>query len=356
MKVLFFVVHPAKFWLFKYVTEELRKKGHTVDWAIVTKDVLEDLIKKEGWEYTNIFPEGRRLKNINPFFALVYNTFRTLVKLFRFFKGKKYDLIISGDIITFVGWLKGIKSIVPIDDSFDVVPEYSLSWMWANKLVAPEVTDLGPFNYKKIGYKANHEWAYINPKYFKPDKKVVDKFNPEGKPYFLLRLVSLTASHDTGKRGINNEQVDILIKLLSKYGNIYINAEKGREIRPDLQKYLINVHPMEIHHAMYFADMFIGDSQTMASEAGLMGVPTFRCNDFVKRVAYLEEEEEYDLIYNFKPEDFDNMLKKIEETLKLKNRKEIWRKRVEKFSKDHIDTTQFYVDLIESYGKGKAKK
>ncbi|HVX92805.1 MAG TPA: DUF354 domain-containing protein, partial [Candidatus Dojkabacteria bacterium] len=351
--VLFFIVHPAKYWLFKYVAQNLKKDGHEVEWVITSKDVLEDLLKRDGWEYTNIFPEGRRKKYFHPFITLVINTWKTLIRLWKHMWGKHYDMVVSGDIITFIAWLKGIPALVPIDDGFNVVPEYSVSWMWARKLVAPAVTDFGPFNYKKLGYKSNHEWAYINPKYFKPKKSIVKQFNPKGKKYFFLRLVSLTASHDLHKKGINDRQVKKLIALLSKYGKIYINSEKGRELKPDLQKYQIHVDPIDIHNVMYYADMYIGDSQTMASESALMGVPTFRCNDFVGKVAYLEEEQEYGLVYNYKPKDFNKMLKEIEKTLKMKNAKEEWKKRVKVFAKDHIDTTKFWVDLIESYDKSK---
>ncbi len=353
MKILFFIVHPAKFWLFKYVTEELRKKGHTVDWAITNKDVLVNLLEREGWEYTNIFPEGRRKKYGFPLLSLIVNTWVTLVRLFKYMKGKKYDLVISGDIITFVAWLKGIKSIVPIDDSFDVVPEYSVSWMWAHKLVAPSCTNLGPWNFKKLGYKSNHEWAYINPKYFIPNNNIVRKFHRSNKPYYIIRLVSLTASHDVGKRGLSDSNVMKLIKLLEQYGKVYINAEIGKTLPKKLEKYRLALDPYDMHHAMYYSSMFIGDSQTMASEAGLMGVPTFRCNDFVGRVAYLEEEQEYGLIYNYKPEQFNDMIKSIKKVLEMKDYKSEWKKRLDNFAKDHIDTTEFYVKLIESYDKSK---
>ncbi|MCC7290249.1 DUF354 domain-containing protein [bacterium] len=357
MRVLFFIVHPAKFWLFRYVTLGLRKLGHTVDWAIVDKDVLVELLEREGWEYTNIFPEGRRSKKLPKVVSLFVYTWKTLVRCFKLLKGKKYDLVISGDIITFVAWLKGIKSVVPIDDGFDIVPEYSVSWAFANKLVSPQGTDLGPFNYKRLAYTSNHEWAYLNPKYFKPNSKIVKKFNPTLERYFIIRLVSLTASHDGGKRGLSDEQVDSLIELLSQHGKVFINAEKGRDLRDSLKQYLINVSPYDMHHAMYYSDLFIGDSQTMASEGGLMGVPTFRCNDFVGKVPYLQEEEDYGLIFNYKPEEFESMYQKIKQVLKMKDAKKVWKERVEAFAKYHIDTTQFYIDLIQKYDKkGQSKK
>ena len=43
---------------------------------------------------------------------------------------------------------------------------------------------------------------------------------------------------------------------------------------------------------MAFASLYIGDSQTMAAEAGVIGVPFVRFNDFVGRIGYLRELED----------------------------------------------------------------
>lgn len=351
MKVLFFIINPAKLYMFREVAHILEGKGHSVDWLMVTKDVSEDCFKESGFKYYNIFPEGRRLPGIPPMLALIINTWKTMIRLFKYLWGKKFDLIVSGDIITFVAWIYGIKSIVPTDDNFKTVPEYSVAWLFADKVVAPDITDLGPFNYKKIGYKSNHDWAYTNPKYFKPNPEIVKQFNPENKPYAFIRLVSLTASHDTNKKGLSDEQVRELIEKLGKTMNIYIRSEKP--LKEEFEKYRISVHPYYVHHAMYYADIFIGDSQTMASESGLLGTPSFRCNDFAHQIEYLNEEQEYGLVYNYLPSEYPEMLKKIDEVLSMSNAKDEWKKRVDAFGKDHIDTTQYYVNLIESYDRSK---
>ena len=46
-----------------------------------------------------------------------------------------------------------------------------------------------------------------------------------------------------------------------------------------------------MHHALYFAQIYIGDSQTMAAEAAVLGTPSIRFNDFVGKLGYLEELE-----------------------------------------------------------------
>ena len=49
---------------------------------------------------------------------------------------------------------------------------------------------------------------------------------------------------------------------------------------------------------MVFASLYIGDSQTMSAEAGVLGVPFVRFNDFVGRIGYLRElEDTYELGY-----------------------------------------------------------
>ena len=51
----------------------MKDQGHTVDILITSKDVLEELVKNEGWQYTNIFPEGRKFKNISPYISSAIN-------------------------------------------------------------------------------------------------------------------------------------------------------------------------------------------------------------------------------------------------------------------------------------------
>jgi hypothetical protein len=96
--------------------------------------------------------------------------------------------------------------------------------------------------------------------------------------------------------------------------------------------------------------MLIGDSQTMTSEAAVLGTPAIRSNSFVGQISYLEEEEHvYGLTYGFLPTDFDAMQLKIEELLTLPNLKEIWQSRRQKMLADKIDVTAFFVWFIENY-------
>ena len=59
MRFLFYLGHPAHFHLFRVVIGNLQQQGHAVKVLIKKKDVLETLVRNEGWDYENINPEGR---------------------------------------------------------------------------------------------------------------------------------------------------------------------------------------------------------------------------------------------------------------------------------------------------------
>jgi len=348
MRILFFFVHPSKFHLFKHAITRLRSEGCEVDVAIVTKDILEELVKGAGWQYTNIFPEGRRNPGLPVLLGTLINLMKTVWRLYRFTRGKKYDLFITDDCLSIIGRVRGVPSFHFQDDDLKAVPESALLLMAATKIVSPQCCDLGWWNRKKISYKGNHEFAYLDPRYYTPDPEVIKSFNPSGEDYFIVRLVSLTASHDRNKKGLDDAKMKRLVNLLQTKGRVFITSE--RALPGYLEPYRIRINPLKIADALNYACMFIGDSQTMTSEAAVLGTPAIRYNDFAGKISYLEEEErEYGLTFGFRTEEFEKMLQKIEELLAMPRLKEEWQKRREKLLSDYIDVTGMIVHLIKNH-------
>ena len=105
---------------------------------------------------------------------------------------------------------------------------------------------------------------------------------------------------------------------------------------------------------MYYATMFIGDSQTMTSEAAVLGTPAIRCNSFVGKIHYLEEEEhKYGLTYGFGPDQDEALFQKIDELLLMPNLKEEWQRRRQKMLSEKIDYSKFLTWFIENYPKSR---
>ena len=348
MSYLFFFVHPSKFHVFRRTINTLINHGHNVDILITSKDVLEDLVMAEGWNYTNIFPEGRKMKGVPPYISSAINFFRTIYRLYKYTKGKKYDLFVTDDLLVYIGKWKGVPSIVFNDDDLSIVKQYALVLSQATHILSPDITQAGKYTHKKIGFPGYKELAYLHPNIFNPDIKIVEQFNPDLSHYFILRLVSLRAYHDVGMKGLGDQQVLQLVDLLEKHGKVFISSE--RPLPPQFEKYRLNIKPENIAHALFYANLFIGDSQTMTSEAAVLGTPAFRCNDFVGRISVMDEKEEkYGLSYNFPPVKFDEMIVKIEELLSMPDLKKEFEQRRVRMLQDKIDLSAFMIWLFENY-------
>jgi len=348
MNYLFFFVHPSKFHVFRNTINYLKVNGHKVDIVITSKDILETLVKSENWDFTNIFPEGRKIKIIPKDLGTGINFFRTIWRLYKYVAGKRYDLFITDDLLVYLGGIKKIPTIVFLDDDITIVKKFGLILSRADYILAPFITDLGKYSQKKIGFPGYKELAYLHPNQFKPDISVIKSFNPELAPYFLIRLVSLSSYHDAGIKGISDDDVRKLINLLETKGKVYISAE--RQLPAEFEKYRLKVNPVHIAHVLYYAQMFIGDSQTMTSEAAVLGTPSFRCNDFAGKISVMEEKEiRYGLSFNYLPSHFKDMLDKIEFYLEQENYKESFREKRMEMINDKIDLTSFMIWLFEKY-------
>ena len=323
MRYLFYFGHPAHFHLFKNVIPMLERAGHEIKVLIKKKDVLEDLLKSAGMEYTNIM-EGDRGDSM---FKIGLALIRRDAAIFRIAKKFRPDLMIGTSTeLNHVGRLTGIPSINVNEDDAAAVPLYAKSgYPFATSILAPECCDCGKWSYKKISHRSYHELAYLHPENFTPDDNVIKKYNL-GEKFFILRFARLNAHHDTGRRGIDAGLAEKIISLLKPVGNIFITSE--RTLEPQFEKYRITIPPHEIHHALAFAAMYIGDSQTMAAEAAVLGTPSIRYNDFVGELSYLNELEHiFGLTYGIKSGNEGQLLDKINELLSLPDINTRWQEK-----------------------------
>ena len=110
-----------------------------------------------------------------------------------------------------------------------------------------------------------------------------------------------------------------------------------------------------MHHVMAFASLYIGDSQTMAAEAGVLGVPFVRFNDFVGRIGYLNElENDYELGYGIKVSadgSVDRLCERVEAlvAMKAEERQSLFQSRRQSMLSDKIDCAKFLTWFIENY-------
>ena len=351
LNFLFFLVHPAKFHFHKVQINQLKEKGHHVDVLIITKDMLEDLVIEEGWEYTNIFPEGRKIKNVPVMIGAFISFFKSIYRLWKYTIGKKYDLYV-GDLLSVLSLIRRTHSLHPTDDVFAAVPEDLIFFLTTEHAIAPVVCDLGRFNKYKIGYKGIKALAHLHPNHFKPNKKVLPIELQDGSPYFLIRCTGFMATHDINKSGISDKVLLKLVKLLKPYGKIFITSE--RILPKELNQYQLTIRKNDITHYMSFANIFISDSTTMSAEAAVLGTPSIEIDEYFYEIEQMIQlEKKYKLIHCYRVNEIDQFFDKINQLLKIKNLENIYHNRKNKMLSEMIDLSEFLVWLFENYPESK---
>lgn len=348
MNVLFHLGHPAHFHLFKNVIEKLNSEGNTTNIIIKKKDILEDLLIASNIEYHNILPLGRKETK----FSMAYSTIQKDYRLLKFCLNKRPDIMIgTSSTIAHVGKLLGIPSLVVNEDDADVVPLFAkMAYPLATKILSPDVCKNGKWEFKSIKYNSYHELAYLHPDLFVPKSEIVCKYIDMNRPYVLMRFASLGAHHDEGIKGINDELAFKIIDIIEPHANIYITSE--RKFDNKLEKYRLKINPIDIHHVMAHAFMYIGDSQTMAAESGVLGVPFIRYNDFVGRIGYLANlEDHFKLGFGIKTNEVQRLMDTVKELVGQENLKETYQKKRLKMLDQKINLTDFMYDLIINYKK-----
>jgi predicted glycosyltransferase len=345
MKVVVYLHHPAQFHLFKHVISRLLSHGHEVAVFATKKDVLEDLLKEAKIPYRNFVPRGKKDNKFSTFVSMI----RQDLGLFGHCLLHRPDLMIGTSAeIAHVGFILRIPNIFVNEDDVSVVPLVGkVIHPFARHLLAPDVCNTGDPG-KTITYRGYHELAYLHPDLFQPDRNIANRYVDSGKRYFLLRFAKLTAHHDTGIRGINASIAGRLIEMLQPHGKIYITSE--RELEPEFEPYRLPIRSTDMHHVLAFSSIYIGDSQTMAAEAGCLGVPFIRCNDFVGRIGYLKDlEDHYQLGFGIRPSEEDKLYATLQSLLDNTGLQEEWKRRRTHMLSEKIEVASFFTSLIENY-------
>jgi predicted glycosyltransferase len=313
--------------------------------SVKDKDIILDLVK--DLDFVQI-STGYRKKNILSILTSLIERDKKLCKIAKEFKP---DLMIgtSPEIAHISKFIKVPALFFGEDDvnlSLIMYLGAIASYPFFDRILAPICVNNGIWNTKTTFYNGFQKLAYLHPNRFTPQRNLVEL--EKNTRFFIIRFSGLTAYHDSGLSGISDQLAKKIISVLSKEGKVIISSE--RPLSVDLESMRFKGNLKDMHHYLAYADLFIGDSQTMCSESGLLGTPFIRYNDFVGKISYMNEiENKHHLGFGIKAGNEEELLNKIAELSKILSLKEIYLKRKEALIKEKIDVTAFYVWFIENY-------
>lgn len=343
-RILVDIGHPAHVHLFRNAIRIWQEHGHSIAITIRDKDITKRLLDLYDLPYS--IASTARKGTVGLSFELFEHDWGVLKAALHH---RSQVLIGTSIAVSHVARMIGAKSIVFNEDDASVASTFvKLAYPFAHAIVTPICLN-EDHGKRHFVYDSYQKLAYLHPNYFNPNPEVLTKLGVlPGEPYFLLRFVSLLAAHDHGETGLSMEVRKKLILNLSKFGRVFITSETP--LPEDLEPYRINILPTDIHDALYYSTMLIGDSQSMAAEAAVLGVPSIRCNTFAKRCSTLQELEwKYGLTYAFLPSSENELFAKIEEWMNTKDIKQQWQQKRTVMLSEKIDVTDWMVDFVEQF-------
>lgn len=295
MRFLIDILHPAHVHFFHHFIKECERAGHSVVVTARRKEMATDLLENYGHPYRVISAIGRHKID------LVWELLARNRALTEIVGETRPDALlgIMGISIAAVGKKVGVPSYVFYDTENATV---------SNWLTFPRATEvITPRCYQKrvrgqhVTYSGYHELAYLHPNRFVPDPDVRERLGVgPGERYSLVRFVSWGASHDFFQRGFTPDGKRRLLRALGQRGRVFVSSES--RLPADLEPLRLPVPSASIHHVIAGADLLVGESATMASEAAVLGVPAVFCSP-IGRGYTDDQERRYGLVRNVKKED-----------------------------------------------------
>ena len=342
-RIAFFLGHPAHYHMFKYVSAALEQKGVEVDYLVKRKDMLEELVRRSGHKYFVVRKKERSAKGkIGLMWALVGMELNVIAYIIR-----RRPLLLVGTYAPIISHLTRTRMIVCCEDDADVVPRFAkTSYPYADAILSPVYCNGGKWDGKMTKYHGFQKLAYLHPNEFTPSWEVVaaNLRNPH-RPFVLMRFSQLKAHHDEGVGGLSNQVALNIIQMLSPQFDIYLTSE--RPLSPELEPFRMSINPLDIHHWLAFASIYIGDSQSMAVEAAMLGTPSIRFSDFAQRIGVLNVlENKYHLTIGIPSNRPELLYQTLETMMNVPDLREEYQRRRKIMLDEQVDVSQFFTDFI----------
>lgn len=289
--ILIDLCHPGDVHLFRRAGLAWQNQGHRVVYASLDRETNAYLLEHYGLPHRIIW--RRRPGKL----ALLAELLLRPWLLLRLIRQVKADLVVSFGSMTvaFAAWLLG-KPTITFTDTEHATEQHALFKPFSTLIVTPDVY-LGDFGVKHVRYRAYHELFYLHPDEFTPDRTQLQSLGlTRDEPFFVVRFVAWGATHDIGEHGLSLDEKRDLLRLLSSRGRVLLSVEGGR-VDPEFASMVTTFPPEKVHHLLAFAQLYVGEGATMASEAAVLGTPAVYINTLT--MGYVQDEERYGLLHHF---------------------------------------------------------
>jgi predicted glycosyltransferase len=345
MRYLFFTNTPAHVHLYRHAIERLEAAGHDV--LVLARDYgcTTALLDFYGLPH-QVYGRCETTK-----FSLVRGLPGHFARIFRETLRYGPDLVFGVGAYAAPAGALARAPVVLITDSEPVAFDQFVSRALADAILTPYTfrKDLGRKHFQFRGFK---ETAYLHPDVFSADESVRAELGlgPDER-FAIVRLNAFGSHHDVNHGGFTAEQRRELIERLAEDVTVFVSDEGGEFAIEDSAARLFDAHPGYLHDALAEASLLVTDTQTMATEAALLGTPTIRSNTFVGEddMGNFLELEAKGLVYN--TDDFAEVSSTAAEYVGDESVQERWQERRDDYVGELDNLTDVIVEVAEHLGR-----
>ncbi|MEI6346984.1 MAG: DUF354 domain-containing protein [Bacteroidota bacterium] len=343
MKILIDINHPAHVHYFKNFIKIMESKGHTFVITNRNSKIINQLLDK--YQISHI------TRNIRPTKKSFFYTAKYLIGIIyacikASLKEKPEMYVGFGSFpCTFTAFLFR-KPVILLDDTEHNNASHSL-----NKPFQPIV--LTPFYYKKelgttqIYFNAYVEQLYLHSHYYQTKSTVLEELNLIETEYALVRFIAYDARHDSKVKPISEEFKKQIVLEISKKMKVIVSLESDNADE-FYKPYQVFISPEKMHDIIANASFFVTEGATMASEAGILGVPYIYINPLQEVGNVIAQVNSYPEIASQTIDESNVMIllrEKLDNSISTETKNKI-RNQIESST---INPTQLLVWFVENY-------
>lgn len=340
MNIWIDINHIPQWNFYRLVISQLSAQGHHVYLTILDRGKLVKIVQKEAAGMPNVTVDVVGRHRMTKWSAIIEANLLRDVQLMRWFRGKKIDIGFSNGMqLAMVCGLKGIPNYSFDDDPQTADRKWKEKWNTeCNFCVYEDEAIKAPAHV----LRCTKEWAYLNPRTFEPNEKVLEAYGVKPKEYLFVREVTVGTINYTGQ-----ESGAILgIKdMIPKGMKVLLSLEEKHRRNEYPEDWILLQEPIEdIHSLIYYSAGLVSSGDSMAREAALLGIPSYYlgirysmpANAAASKVAGLQNRE---------TQPFEEWVKRL--TVSSKQLEADQNTMREHIDKEFIDINQYMLNLIE---------
>ena len=344
MRFVFFTNTPAHVHLYKHAVDRLERAGHDV--LVLGRDYgcTVALLDRYDLPYRLYgscgTTKGSLFRNLPGHYARIVPAVRSFDP----------DVIFGvGAYAAHAGLVSGAPAVLVLD-SEPTSLDHAVSRPFAAAFLTPHAfgKDLGENHYQFHGFC---ETAYLHPDAYRPNPGIREDLGlADDDEFVLLRFNAFGSHHDVGQSGFTPEQRERLVETFADHATVFVSDEGGTLDLESLPAREFDVHPALLHDALSAARLVVTDTQTVCTEAALLGTPVVRSNSFVGDgdMGNFTELERQGLVVN--TPDFEEVVSTGVDVLVDESIGEEWRRRRNEYVGGLVDLSDVIVAVAEAGG------